>query len=129
MEVLAVKITLAHEEVVVVTGYTPFRRTAIPIQDFMTLLNFNLPVYIVGDFNIKSKLLNESHNNKNGNQYNVLHTTGRIRWEGPYFPTFFKGKTATSPDKVFSNTKAYFNIYMSPGPETTSDHTILMVKI
>ena len=35
-EILAVKITLAHEEIVVATGYTPFRRVAIPIQDFLT---------------------------------------------------------------------------------------------
>ena len=103
---MAIKITLAHEEVVVATGCTTFRRAAIPIQDFMTLLNFNLPVYIVEDFNIKSKLLNESYNNKFGNQYN-----GRIRWEGPHFSTFFKGKTAMTPDKAFSNTMAYFNIY------------------
>ena len=53
-ETLAVTLELGHEEVVVATCYCPPRRTAIPVQDIITLLNINKPVYIIGDLNINS---------------------------------------------------------------------------
>ena len=86
-------------------------------------------MYIIGDFNISSQLLGDNHINKFGRQFSVLHKTWKIKWRGPHFPTFQGRKTATAPDKIFSNSKAYFNIFSAPGPPTPSDHTIMLVKI
>ena len=107
----------------------PFRKTAIPVADILYLLNMNCPTYIIGDFNIRSTLLKENNTNKFGKQFNILFKTGKVKWEGPMFPTFFGGKSPTTPDKIFTNNKAYYNIFAAPGPPTSSDHSILLIKI
>ena len=64
-----------------------------------------------------------------GRQFSFLHKTGKIKWKGPHFPTFYGGRAATVPDNIFTNNKAYYNIFSAPGPPTPSDQAILMVKI
>ena len=62
----AVRIGLAHEEIVVATGYCPFRRPSLPVADLLKLMNMNVPVYIVGDLNIKSVQLGEGRGDAAG---------------------------------------------------------------
>ena len=128
-ETLAIKVGLAHEEVVVATCYCPPRRAAIPVGDLLKLLNMNNQVYIIGDFNIHSTILQDKKTNKFGKQYNILHRTGKITWKGPNFTTFYGTKGGTTPDKIFANKQAFLNIHAAPGPATPSDHEIMMVKI
>ena len=61
------------------------------------------------------------------NQFDVLYRIGKIKWEGPSFPSFYSGKRSSTPDIVFSNQKA-FNLHCAAVPET-SDNSILMVRI
>ena len=49
--------------------------------------------------------------------------------ENPYFPTFYKGKSATTPGKIFVNKKAYYNTHSSLDPQTTNDHNIVLMEI
>ena len=46
-EMLAVKIEVEHEEVVVATGYCPFRRMSLPVLDIFNILNMDCPSYII----------------------------------------------------------------------------------
>ena len=59
----------------------------------------------------------------------VLYNTGKINHEGPHFPTYYGARSATTPDKIFTNKKAYFNLHAAPGPDSSSDHIVVMVKI
>ena len=126
---LAVRVELAHEEIVIATGYCPFRRSFLPISDLIKLFNMNVPSYVIGDFNIKSIKLGDGYNNKFGSQFNILYKTGKVIHEGPHFPTFFGGRAGTTPDLILTNNKAFFNVHSAPGPDTSSDHSIVMVKI
>ena len=87
------------------------------------------PVYIIGDLNISSKKLGDNHTNKFGRQFEVIHRLGKIHHEGPFFPTFVGTRSATNPDKIFRNNRAYFNVHSAPGSETISDHTITLTKV
>ena len=67
-ETLAVTLQVDHEEVTIDPNYCAPHRTAIPVQDFLTLLNRSNPVYIIGDLIIKSPLLGDNSENKFGKQ-------------------------------------------------------------
>ena len=73
-EMLAVQVELEHEEVVVATGYCPFRRAAIPILDILKILNMDCPSYIIGDLNISSCRLGDTHTNMFGKQFEIIYT-------------------------------------------------------
>ena len=107
-DMLAVRVELAHEEIVIATGYCPFRRSFLPISDLIKLFNMNVPSYVIGDFNIKSIKLGDGYNNKFGSQFNILYKTGKVIHEGPHFPTFFGGRAGTTPDLILTNNKALF---------------------
>ena len=141
MTILWTPATVLHFKIVILTSYfhsfclssTHISITHPSISTHKIISPLSLHHYSIPTFYfpilIASQLLGDTYINKFGRQFSVLHKTGKIKWRGPHFPTFHGRKSATAPDKIFTNSKAYFNIFSAPGPPTPSDHTIMLVKI
>lgn len=128
-EFLAVKIETTLGEIIIATTYLPPRRPYLPIIDFQRIMNYNQPTYILGDFNARHRLFGHKDNNDVGKSLVNFINRGKICHIGPQFPTFLGTHNITSPDKVFSNNKAFLNYHLSPGPLTPSDHIPIIMKI
>ena len=128
-DVLAVEIQTNLGPVIIATTYLPPRRPYLPYTDIFRLINNNIPVYILGDFNARHRHFGNNDNNNVGKSIVKLINKGKMMHLGPYFPTFLHRNSATIPDKIFSNKHHYLNCYSEPGEITTSDHIPIIFKL
>lgn len=128
-EILAIKTETTLGEIVIGTAYLPPRRNICPYDDIMKLLNYNNPVYILGDFNARHRVFGNNNCNQIGNALNNIIQTGKLIHHGPDFGTFLTHQNTTTPDKIFTNNKAFLNTYARPGPLTGSDHLPIIYTI
>lgn len=128
-DIMAIKIQTSLGEVIVATTYLPPRRPILPIAEFLKLLNYNLPIYIIGDFNARHRIFGNNDQNPIGETLNTFINTGKLIHLGPNFKTYIGIRTLTNPDKIFCNNKHYLNHVSLPGPLTTSDHTPIIFKL
>ncbi len=119
---LAVELQTTLGPIMVATTYLPPRRPYLPYPDMYSLLNNSIPTYIIGDFNGSHRYFGNSSNNTVGKSLSTLMDQGNLLHLGPHFSTFISHRSATSPDKIFSNKQHYLNYYSEPGNITTSDH-------
>ena len=111
-EFLAIKINTTQGDVIIATTYLPPRRPYLPIEDLLKLANNSHPMYILGDFNARHRIFDNTNNNVVGNALNQLINLGKINHLGPNFPTWRNHNTQSTPDKIFTNNKAFFNYHI-----------------
>lgn len=128
-EFLAVKVKTTLGDIQIATTYLPPRRNILPAEDMMTLLNSMTPTYILGDFNARHRVLGHNDNNNIGTGLANIMNTGKLIHLGPYFPTFIGARTQSTPDRVFTNNKAFLNYYLQEGPLTGSDHLPVIMTL
>lgn len=116
-------------EICIGTGYQPPRRPNIPIQNLLRILRRTTPAYLLGDLNARHRIFGHNNNNNAGDiLYNEISSGGAIHL-GPDFQTFLTPRAGGTPDTVIANNNQIHNIYISPGPITTSDHLPIIMKI
>ncbi len=93
------------------------------------LLNCNIPVFILGDFNATHRSFGNNRSNVVGRSLLQLIDNGNLIHLGPHFNTYFKHNVASKPDKVFTNKHNYLNTLIEPGDITTSDHIPVTLTI
>lgn len=128
-EFLAIKVDTTIGEIIIATVYLPPRRPYLPANDLLKLANFNRPTYILGDFNARHRIFGHNNNNNVGKSIYTIMNTGKIIHLGPNFKTFLGHTSITTPDRVFSNSKAALNYHLKQGPITTSDHVPIIMTI
>lgn len=128
-EFLAIQITTTMGDIILATTYLPPRRPYLPIQDIFKLCNSNLPTYILGDFNARHRIFGYQDNNNVGIGFQTLIDMGKLIHLGPNFSTFIGHRTLTTPDRIFTNNKAFLNYAIQQGPITTSDHIPILFTL
>lgn len=128
-EAIAIKLQTSIGEIIVGTFYLPPRRPYLPANDLVNLINYNRPVYIIGDFNARHRIFGHNNNNTVGNSLQTIINSGKLIHIGPNFKTFIGNQRLTTPDRVFSNNKAALNYHLQQGPVTTSDHIPIIMKL
>lgn len=126
---IAIKIDTVWGPIIIATTYLPPRRAYLPFTDIYKLINYNIPVFILGDFNASHRCFGNSTSNVVGRSLSQLIDNGDIIHLGPHFNTFFRQNVLSKPDKVFSNKHNYLNTHLEPGDITTSDHIPIILSI
>ena len=93
------------------------------------LLNYNIPVFIIGDFNALHRCFGNHSSNVVGRSLSQIIDNGNLIHLGPHFNTYFKQNVVSIPDKVLTNKHNYLNTYIEPGDITTSDHIPIILRI
>ncbi|KAG0716086.1 hypothetical protein GWK47_010475 [Chionoecetes opilio] len=113
----------------VVTTYTK-PHTHILYADLNTLFNYNIPTYILADFNATHTAFHHTVNNPRGTQLLRISTQKHLRFLGPDFPTSFNHNGRGRPDLIFTNRQSLFlHHHISPGPVCGSDHIPVILHI
>ncbi|NJL51981.1 MAG: hypothetical protein HC930_06695 [Hydrococcus sp. SU_1_0] len=126
---LAITIDTQQGPITIGTTYVPPRIEYLNFIDFHSLLHRQNPTYMIGDINAKHTTLGHTSNNTRGKHLHSLITRDKCIHIGPYFPTLFTHRSATSPDIALQNTNAFHNIHLKPGPITPSDHIPIIITI
>ena len=126
---LAVEVNTSLGPVIVATTYLPPRRPFLPFTDIYKLINYNIPTYILGDFNCTHTYFGNNTNNTVGRSLAQLINEGKLIHLGPNFPTYIRERSATNPDKIFCNKHSYLNTFCELGNVTSSDHLPIIFKI
>ncbi len=128
-DVLCIKILTSLGHISIATTYLPPRRPYLPFPDIHRLSSKNEPTYLLADLNAKHRLLGDSHNNVVGKGLERFLLDNKLHHLGPNFPTYITPQSATTPDIIICNNRAYHNIKTEPGPLTSSDHTPIIMTI
>lgn len=126
---IAIEVNTTQGPVIIATTYLPPRRPFLPFPDMYKLLNNNIPVYILGDFNCSHTIFGNRNNNTVGKNIAHLINSGNLLHLGPHFPTYIRQGSATNPDKVFSNKQCYHNVQIEAGEVTSSDHIPIILRL
>lgn len=128
-ETLAIEIETIDGPLLIATSYLPPRRPYLPHPDFLRLLRRQTPVFLVGDLNARHPYLGYTTSNQVGRDivdYLRRQTALHI---GPFFPTYFDFRTASTPDIALTNRVNFLHYSFTPGPLTTSDHIPTILDI
>ena len=135
-DTIAVKIHTSLGPLIISTTYSPPRHSYIDTRPLHYLLNFNIPVILIGDFNAKNYLFNNcpypptSTAKTKGKQLELLITNRNLSYLGPSFPTFQTGRGTGKPDHIIVNNKfSIFHYSIEPGQYVGSDHIPIHFKI
>ena len=99
----------------------------MPIGEFKSLFQGNIPVYFAGDLNAHHQAFGYSSTDNKGRILKDLINKGMIKHLGPEFPILV-GKS-TKPDIILGNKYPYLNLAIEEGSITTSDHLPIVIKI
>lgn len=127
---LSVVIQTEMGETLIAVGYQPPRRNYLPMHNFISLFNRNIPVILMGDLNARCAASEYTTSfNKIGNNLTSLLARGVLRRIGPDFPTFLTRSSATKPDIILINRLQPYNYHVRPGPLTSSDHLPMIMDL
>lgn len=126
---LALKIMTSLGPLIIATGYLPPRHPIIPINNFLRLFRNQHPVLLAGDLNARHQALDHGNNNTTGDLIYHFIRGGNVTHVGPFFKTYITPRASGTPDIALVNNKFNFNLQISPGPLTTSDHLPLVMKV
>lgn len=127
--VLQVTIETTLGKISLATTYLPPRRPYLPYPDIHKLASNHHPTYLLADLNAHHRLLNNNRNNEVGKGLERFMRQGKLIHLGPNFPTFHGRSGGSTPDLVFSNSRAHHNITITPGPLTEADHIPIIMNI
>ena len=128
-DVLAVEIETIRGPVVICTLYIPPRRGILPTEDILRFSRKNIPVYIAGDLNARHRNLGHNNNNEVGSALDILIRNNELLHLGPDFKTVIYERGAGNPDILLGNNRVHFNLMVTQGMITTSDHLPVIIKI
>ena len=131
-DTIGVQIQTRSGPLIIMTNYSPPRRTNIPNSDLDYAIQNNWPVLIVADLNARHSMFGYTgRSNPKGRQLNKLVFNNKLNCVGPSFPTYFSHNNiyGTKPDIVLTNNKFYFNYHISPGGMGPSDHMAIHLKV
>ena len=83
----------------------------------------------MADLNAKHQFMGHTYSNSKGVCLALLNTRRILKHIGPHFPTFYNYNTASTPDTVLTNARAYHNYRITLGPETSSDHATIRLEL
>ena len=94
--------------VLIATAYLAPSNNNFPNQDFSKLLNFNLPLFLAGDFNAHHQIFDNCSRlaDAKGKQLHNLLTKRKLNLLDPNFNTYISNRAKVKPDLVFSNFQA-----------------------
>ena len=114
----------------IATDYSSPRVHYLNTIDYIWLLRRWPRVYLFGDLNARHRrLFNSSGDNIVGNTLAQLHQMNLLQYLGPDFPMLIRNNCFTSPDIALANSRTFHNIYLTPGPVTSSDHIPVIITI
>lgn len=126
---LAVKIITTTGPLIVSTGYLPPRHPTLPINNFFRLFRNQNPMILAADLNARHEILDHGNNNTVGELVNQFIRGGNAIHAGPFFKTYVTPRATGTPDVVLVNEKFNYNLLITPGPLTTSDHIPVEIKL
>ena len=113
----------------IASDYIPPNSPFLHYIDYLSLLNRQETVVILGDLNARHRIFGHNDNNPIGRNIKTLIDMDKCRHVGPDFPTLLRHNSTTSPDIVLTNNRAFQNIDIRPGPMTPSDHIPMIATI
>ena len=128
-DLLAVIIETRQGSVTIATDYIPPNTPFLQYIDYLSLLNRQDTVVILGDLNARHGILGHHNENPVGRNIRTLIDMDKCRHVGPDFPTLLRYNSTTSPDIVQRNNRAFQNIDIRPVPLTPSDHIPMIATI
>ena len=126
---LAITIETIQGNITIATTYNPPRDDFLNYIDFHTLLHDNKPTIILADLNARHTHFNHNRSNHTGKQLYKIMKKYNLTHQGPDFPTFIGPAGTGTPDTVLTNSTFHYNIHLTPGPLTPSDHIPIIAKI
>lgn len=126
---LALKVTTTQGPLIIATGYLPPRNPTLPHNNFLRLFRNQFPVLLAGDLNARHHILDHGNDNAIGELIYQYMRGGNATHVGPFFKTYVTPRASGTPDIVLVNNKFNYNIQISPGPLTTSDHLPLVIRM
>jgi hypothetical protein len=128
-ELLVLEVNGTNGKVCIGTIYLPPRREVVPWQEMIDLFNYACPAYLIGDLNMKNYDIGDDSSNTRGVTLKNLIDNNKCKFLGPHFPTYYhsSGKGSTL-DIVLGNNRTN-NIYTSLGPQTSSDHEVVIARV
>ena len=128
-EFMAVRVFTSTGPVLLATCYLPPRRDFLPFPDIMRLANYNQPMYVMGDFNARHRVLGIPGENTVGRSLNGLILDGYLEHLGPPFKTFTGHQGSGTPDLILTNRRTHHCHRITPGPANAADHLPMVVDI
>jgi hypothetical protein len=129
-DMLGVTIETIAGPIHIATTYIPPRQRTLHYPDFHSILTRPDPTYILGDCNARHQALGHRDKNLRGELLATLINRGHADHIGPPFPTFLTHRSATTPDIILANKKAFLNFYSKPGTlPTPSDHKYIIFEL
>lgn len=126
---LAIQIMTTLGPLIIATGYLPPRHPTIPINNFLRLFRNQHPVLLAGDLNARHQALEHGNNNTTGELIYHFIRGGNVTHAGPFFKTYITPRSSGTPDIALINNKFNYNLQISPGPLTSSDHLPLIIRV
>ena len=121
-DVLAIKVETNKGPVIVATCYDPPRRAYFPTEDISRLHRKTIPVYFLGDLNVRHRFLGHRDNNLAGSIVNEWISRDLAIHMGPDFNTRVGVAGISRPDIILRNRNGFLNYAVQEGDLTTSDH-------
>ena len=128
-DMLGIEVSTILGPVIISTAYRPPAAPYLDVIDLNKIINTDTPSYFFGDLNANHPTLGYRTTNNAGTMINKLIQRNKITHLGPHFPTFINARCSSTPDIAFANKKAFHNYNITPGPQTSSDHTPIIIKI
>ena len=125
-DILGIRILTIRGPINIITHYSPPRRNHLPIGELNRKLKCNEPVYLLGDLNVHHPLFGYRYTDVKGREICNLINRNIVSHLSPEFPTMVA--TKNKPDLVLGNRHAFYNINITEGEITTSNHLPIIVK-
>ena len=130
-DLIAVKLITVDGPIIIATDYIAPREGYVHYPDYIKLFSPAIPVYLLGDLNAHHPAIcsKDSQSNPVGRQLVNLIERKNLEVLGPNFPTRTDYRSSTIPDKVIANQHITYNYHIKPGPQTSSDHIPVVMRI
>ena len=106
-DILAIKLETNKGPIIIATTYLPPRRYHIPEYEIRSLLQKQIPVYLMADLNASHRITGYSYNNRRGESLADWVRRGICKYIGPDFNTLINVTGTGKPDVVLANKKSY----------------------
>ena len=132
--ILAVKIKTTYGDIIVSAAYIAPLNPLTPTIEIMKLLDYNLPLVIIGDFDAHHPTFNNMDTRNSPDNKGIMLTAvinkSNLHYLGPPFYTFVTNRAKGKPDIILCNDKfKLFHHQIDRGKSIGSDHIPIIFKI